>query len=613
MIRVGITQDDMGYVDFKGDAFYDILSFVKSRRYHFNPEEKRWEAPPKKVWEHLTDLGDFDTVSIDPDTKEKLKDLADNHGKQETRFAQQQLVDDYFVSPPIQGKSPHEDFQTECIQKGVNQNRAGFFLGMGSGKSFCSITIFNHHFANNDCDRLLIIAPPEGIYNWRRELLKFSTFINSEDDIVISRAQHNRDPFENGGDPKVVIMTYRHFLTLSDDYYEKKTGQKKKKYRKPTIPFDTWGNNRGIILDESHNIKNIKARQTRALHLHKRFFYYRYLLTGTPSPNLFPELYSQMYFLDSGLLPDNYYEWLEEIANLGNRFSDYAINYIYKQKQKEWESKFESWVVRYTSDQILDLPDLYIKPIYAEMSDLQKSIYEEIIDFMVYKIKEENDGRLEPQLLINKFAWIALAYENASVLKGKIDPVESRHLYNLVNKFNFEKHHGKLEVADSLVNTYINDEKQKVTIFDFHPKTIDELAKRYKKYNPIVIHGQNTPKGMEQDEFRDQQLEKFKNSSEHNLLIASSKVISMAVNLVECKRVIYFSRSFSYVDYAQSIKRFHRIGQDDPVIVNNLIFQDSLDERLNRSLNEKKDLDESIFNKESLSKEEWKDIFKGKI
>lgn len=613
MINVGMLNGNStkAYVDFSGNSFHEVLEFVKARKYKFNPDKKRWEAPAGKVFHDLTPLGDFDVIEIEEKTKKELEKAAKDYGETETRFKREKLLDKYFVLPPIEGKHPHEDFQTKSIQKGINQNRVGYFLKMGLGKTMIVTTVFNHHFAKGTCDKLLIVSPPEGVYNWRRELLRFANFV-TEDEIVISSAKKNRDPFSLDIDPKIIIMTYRHFLTLSDDNYKRINGKSSKKYRKPTIPFEQWGTTRGIILDESHSMKNNSSRTNKVLQLHKRHFYYRYLLTGTPAPNIFSELYTQMFFLDSSILPSNYYKWLEEIADLGNRFSEYAINFIYKEKQKEWEEKFTPWVVRYNSKDVLDLPTLYEKPVYTEMSDLQKKIYEALIDFMVYKIKEENDGQLTPKLLMNKFPWISLAYENADLLKGKIDPIESAHLAKLVDKFNFEKHHGKMEVLDSLVNTYINDEKQKVTVFDFHPATLDTLAERYKKYNPIVIHGQNTPKGVEADQWRSQQLDKFRNSKKHNLLLGSSKVLKTAINLVECNRVIYFSRSYSYVDYAQSIKRFHRIGQEDQVIVNNLIFEDSLDVRLNTALNNKKDLDENIFKKESLSIQDWQAIFKGR-
>jgi len=195
------------------------------------------------------------------------------------------------------------------------------------------------------------------------------------------------------------------------------------------------------------------------------------------------------------------------------------------------------------------------------------------------------------------------------LLKGKIDPVYSRTLADLVKKFKFEKHHGKIDILDSLVNNYLNEEKEKLVIFDFHPRTIDLLSERYSKYNPITIHG-NTEKTQEE---RDAKIERFKQDKDSNLLVGSFRVMSTAINLTECSRVIYFSRDFSYTNWSQSIKRFHRIGQSKRVIINPIIFEESLDEYIEKALIQKTDLDEKLFQKETLSKDEWKNIFKGDV
>ncbi len=362
-----------------------------------------------------------------------------------------------------------------------------------------------------------------------------------------------------------------------------------------------------------HNcIKNHKARQTHAISLHKDAFNYRYILTGTPTPNGFEEIYNQIKFLDERALEDkNYYGWLEDIAVLGDRFSRYAINSYKRDGIKKQEEKFSLIVLRYKSDEVLDLPELYIKPEYVELTDIQKKIYNHLINYVIYKIKEEH-GRIVPKEVRNQFAFIVQAYENACLLKGKISSDYSREFYELVENFKFDnKYHAKLNIVDSLLSEYIGTQKQKVAIIDYHPLTIEQLAEHYKKHNPVVIHGQNTPKGMSKEEFRNLEIERFKHDSNCNLLVGSSKVLSTAINLTECKRVIYFSRDFSYLSWSQSIKRFHRIGSTERVIINPIISEETLEERVETALQNKKDLDETIFKKDSITLDEWKQIFKG--
>lgn len=363
-----------------------------------------------------------------------------------------------------------------------------------------------------------------------------------------------------------------------------------------------------MVLDESHNCKNYKARQTHVIDLHKRFFDYRYLLTGTPTPNHFGEIYAQMKILDSSLVPRSFSYWIPMVAKIGNRFSKYAIDHFYDEEVKKWEKIFSPWISRYTSDEILDLPELYIDKVYAELPEPQLDIYQKLIEYIIFTIKETNDGKLTVRKMVNKFPYISMALDNPLLLKGKI---ASPNLARMIDSFSFADH-GKLEIITSLLQRYIKDEKRKVVVFDYHPLTIDMLANTFSSYNPLVVHGQNTPKGKETSEFRDEVITKFRTSKKHNLLIASSKVLSTAIELQEATRAIYFSRDYSYLSWSQSQKRLHRIGQDQRVVIHPLIFEDSLDVRLDNSLEKKQDLDRHILSKDSLSMEEWRFVFEGR-
>lgn len=617
MIRFNYNADsNKVYITFNGDKFYDLLDKIKSIRCcRFNPDTKEWVSGIEKIFPHIESFKEIDETYVVNENLMRNKILSLKESKNTFVSEKKVLNSENIVSPPIKGKSPYENFQLDCINKGIQQNRMALFLGMGSGKSFITITILNQLYSDKEIDKIVIVAPSEGIYNWRRELLKFSNFLKAEH-IVICSAKKNRNPFDlDLSKIKILIMTYRHYLTLSDDWYKINKGIKSSNYRSKVIPWEKFGSKRAIILDEVHHIKNHKARQTKVIDLHKDDFNYRYILTGTPTPNNFSEIYSQINFLEPSIINKSYYSWLSEIANIGNKFSAYSLNYVYKEKQKEWEDKFKDIVIRHKSEDILELPDLYIKNIYCELTDIQKKIYEQLINYVITVIKESDDGKLIPRRLVNKFAYISLAYENAELLKNKIDPIYSKKLFDLVNKFDFNKHHGKLDILDSLVDDYINNQNQKITLFDFHPRTLNSLYDRYKKYNPVLIHGQvDHDNELSNNEYREKELERFKKDDKCKLLIGSFRVLSTAINLTECKRVIYFSRDFSYVNWSQSIKRFHRIGQTESVIINPLIFEDSLDLYIEKIIAHKSDLDYNLFNnKESLNKETWKDIFKGKI
>lgn len=604
-----------------GDGFHDAVSLFKAYRLTYNPDNKQWACSPSKALEVFSAIEEgMIPAEEKPQERELIEKDKFSFGKRELKKKRRKLYNNLMPLPPIEGKSPNERFQVDCVKRGISQNRLALFLGMGTGKTAISTYILNHLFADGSIDRVMIVAPPEGVVNWKRELLRFSTFIDGEDDILISSANNNRDFLEEGGGKKVIILTYRHFLTVSDDYYKRKNkGKVSKKYLKPTIPLDTWGDERAIILDESHSIRNNKARTSKVLHLHKNYFEYRYMLTGTPAPNEFAEMYSQIKFLDPGMLPKQFQDWVEMIAVVGTKFSDYAIHHYLDREIEKWEDTFRSVAVRLKTEDVLDLPERYMKPTYVEMPPKQKDIYRSMVEREVNVLKER-DGRIIPQKLINRFPYISQALDNPELLKGKIDDSTPK-LAKDIDGFKFDRDHGKVPIVKSLVENHIS-RGEKVVLFDYHPTTLEMLHEMFSSYNPITIHGQGVL-GIEESgsfnsdsERRDYAIEKFKTSSANNLLIASSLVVTTAINLQKASVAIYFSRDYSYLNWSQSLGRLHRIGQDKNVVVYPLIFEGSLDVSLHQALERKEDLDKSIFNKElknreALTLDEWKSILNG--
>lgn len=74
------------------------------------------------------------------------------------------------------------------------------------------------------------------------------------------------------------------------------------------------------------------------------------------------------------------------------------------------------------------------------------------------------------------------------------------------------------------------------------------------------------------------------------VLVANVHAMSMGVTLTIAKTMIYYSNSFSLEKRLQSEDRFHRIGQDQPVQIIDLVAEHSVDEHVVRSLREKFDI-----------------------
>lgn len=602
-------EEDKSKVLFKfsGNQFHELLDYFRTNLgLKYDHSSKVWFCSPMFFEDSniLKELLDIDEVSLSEQTMVQIK----KHSRPilEIEHRRKKYVPEILNFEPVKGLSPNEEFQLLDIKRFLNVNRGGVFWEQGLGKSAFLAVHMSLLFYHNEVDKAVILTPSSGLYNIRREILKFSKLFSKEDIVIASK--DNREPFTE--DAKIVVMTYRTFLLISDHYYKLNNPKgSSKKYKKPTIPFEEWIKNKGVLyLDESHNIANPQARQTHTIHLHKRFFHYRYIMTGTPADKV-PKYYSQIKFLDDNLIPYSYSEWLPTVCNIGNRFSQYAINYEYPDKVGEFIDHISPYVIQRKTKDHLELPENIIKKIYLPLNTKQNNIYRSLIRCTMKTLKQEK-GELKAKDVLNKLPYISLALDNPEIINLE-NYVGVEEIETLLKKWKFDDN-SKLEILDDLVSEIINEQNEKLIIWDGHPKTIDSLAERYKKHKPLIIHGAiNFQKeGHTRDSYRDNIVEKFK-KSDSKLLIASYKVLSTAVTLTECNKQIYYTRGWALIDWLQSQKRIHRISQEKPVTTYVLLYENTLEEKQDRVLDKKENLNDKLLEKDFLSKDEWESLFNG--
>lgn len=598
-----ILRDNKIEISFKGNRFDFILSFMKEFKFKYIPENKTWTASTLMIKETLDKLEMIDDLYMSND----VRDFILNYKVEpETEFKRRLFKKELMKLPPVVGIPPNEDYQLIDAMKGICQNRLYLQHEQGSGKTKILMDIVNHLWYYKEIDKILILAPSHALCNWRRSIIKFSNFF-TEDDIIIADVRENRKPFVEPY--KICISSYNTFRLISNYYYVDNGGKKGvKKYRSPTIPFENWGNNRCLISDESNALKN-SSLQFHVVNLHKKFFHFRYFASGTPFPNGIHEAYNQFKILDEGIIPYDYYTWLNKIANIGNKFSEYAINYFYEDKVEEFYNQISSYCIRRLTKECLELPDLLINKIYVEMSPLHKNIYIGLIQSIFFVLKEEGQF-VSPNQVIQKFPYILQAIHNPCLLSGKLDIDINRNLCSMIDKWDFEENN-KIDILTSLLEKYIKDEKNKVVVWSTHPLTLNQLAEKFKKYKPLIIHGQ--VKTNDKREYIDTTLDSFRKGKEYNLLLANPKVLSTAIDLIESTRFIYFDRSYDLTEWLQSIKRSHRIGQTKKVIINPLIFEKSLELNIDECLTKKEDINKSLLRREFIDKNEWIKIFRGEV
>lgn len=593
-------------VKISGNKFGELKNFLKENNFFFKKIGLK-DSTYDSYWVHTlaTSLKDIfdDLAKIEPFViPQEILDVIDP--QPETERFRAKFDPSLLTSPPL------AEYQTRAITQGIQQSRCLFAHKQGLGKTFIAFGVLNHLWNYGLVDKALILCRPEGVYNLRRELLRFNTFGLTPEDIYIADAS-NRYPFVESS--KVVICTYRTFLMLCDDAYKKANPKSSaKKWRNAPLDLSHWGKGRALFCDESHSLKNKGARWTYATYKESAYFRFRYLMSGTPYPKGIEDLWSQFHIMDENIIGKDYYEFLSDIAVVGTKFSPYAIRFYKENNIQQFLDKTKPWIIREFATDNLDLPEQIEKRVYVNLSPKQRAIYQEFVSYRLETIKERgvDSGRFMREVY-NDFPRIQMAVTDPCMLIGRVDPDKNPALFQKISKYKFEDS-PRVTICDSIIEDHI-EKGEKIILWSGHPQVMNHLAEHYKKYKPYLIHGEvEVPRGMSKDAYVDSVLEDFKSSPDRNLLIASYYMIATSKNIVEAKVSIYYDRSWSFVDYDQSKERNHRPGsKNDQIIIYLLLAENTIEVRQDRVLSQRKSLDEEVLNYDSLDKDTWKSIFEG--
>jgi SNF2 family DNA or RNA helicase len=117
----------------------------------------------------------------------------------------------------------------------------------------------------------------------------------------------------------------------------------------------------------------------------------------------------------------------------------------------------------------------------------------------------------------------------------------------------------KLPYLDELMKQLIGAGR-KVVLWSFYTSSIDELTKRYERYNPVRIDGTVSQAA------RSEAIAEFQDGTRAMLFIGNPAAAGAGITLHSSYDCIYYSFSNQAAHYLQSLDRVHRRGQKAPVV-----------------------------------------------
>lgn len=306
-----------------------------------------------------------------------------------------------------------------------------------------------------------------------------------------------------------------------------------------------------IILDESHRIKNRKAKTTKALWKLKSL--YKIIMSGTPILKDEIDLWSQYKFLNHEFWGEHFNAF-EAAALREINMGDYRIHEVVKKKIKPFMKKAKHFTYRVKLEDIAELPPQIDIPVYLRMVGKAKKAYSELQEGFLTEAKGRRasiDLSVTSLTRLHQLAGGHLTLEGGDIIRYKEQPKlwwVMDKLEDIGNKKLFIVCKYTLEIE--LLAAALKAKKIKFVIMQgrMKPKDIVTARKRFQKGDAQVLIGQV-------------QVVKEGNNFQHS-----------------CNRTVFYSKNLSSGDVEQIRRRTYRNGQKKKVLYYHLIMKDTIDE-----------------------------------
>ena len=381
----------------------------------------------------------------------------------------------------------------------------------------------------------LIVVPTSLVYNWIREMIRFTPDLTYYSHTGATRTKRIADIVKYD----IVISTYGIIRNDIDLLKE--------------IRF------KYVILDESQAIKNPQSKIYRSALLLKAANYLT--ISGTPIENSLSDLWAQLNFLNRGMLGSI------------KSFDDEFIQPIEKnndtQKGELLRSLIEPFILRRTKEQVAkDLPDLTEQVIYCEMSDAQRKCYE----------SEKSSIR---NSIMENIATQGYDRSAIAIFRGLTRLRQLANHPNMVDEY-AGSDSGKFEEITRSIDSIVA-EGHKILIFSSFVKHLKIVAKHLDNsgLSYEMLTGSTTN--------RKEVVDHFQNDSNVKVFLISIKAGGVGLNLTAADYIFILDPWWNPAVENQAIARAHRIGQDKNIFVYRFITLDTVEEKILR-LQEKKEL-----------------------
>ena len=437
-------------------------------------------------------------------------------------------------SPNLEAKRSAFSHQLDALEAIKDLPYAAVFHEQGLGKTKIGLDLALFWLVHDIVDSILIVAKKGLIGNWRSEVESHS----------------HLTPRILGQDRKANFYAFNSPACLYLTHYEAVLSERKR------LSLFLRTRRVGVILDESQKIKNPDSEISQALHALADGFVRRVIMTGTPVANRPYDLWSQVQFLDGGESLGCEFAAFKRNLDLTNDLGqnkDRATAFAHE--LEHLFDKIRHFSVRETKKTAgLNLPDKTVQNVECLLEQRQAEIYDQFRDeFAAVVVREGLPILDDAEGLLKRLLRLVQVASNPATVDQS-----------------YRAHPGKLLPLENLVHEAM-DAGEKIVVWTSFTQNADFLGRHLNEFGALVVHGGRSMAD------RYEALDSFKTDPDCRVLVATPGAAKEGLTLTVANHAVFYDRSFSLDDYLQAQDRIHRISQEKPCLVTNLIATGTVD------------------------------------
>ena len=332
-----------------------------------------------------------------------------------------------------------------------------------------------------------------------------------------------------------------------------------------------------MAIDESTTIKTPTAKRTKNIIGLGKNAKYKRIMTGSPVTKNPLDLYTQCEFLDPYLLDfASYYAFRNRYAEMTTMNVRGRSIQVVKEFRHldELSDSLKSFSYRVLKKDCLDLPPKNWTKRYISLTKEQEKIYEQMKKHALAMLNGKVTTTVTVLTQLMRLQQITCGHFVAD--DGTTQEVKNNRMQELLDA---------LEQTEGKAIIWCHWQKDAKSI-------IEQIEKEYGPGSVVDYYGL-TPQDERQDNIR-----KFQSDPKCRFLVGTPSTGGYGITLTAANTVIYYSNGYDLEKRLQSEDRAHRIGQKENVTYIDIICEDTVDEKIVKSLQDKVNIASEVLGEE---------------